>query len=306
MAAFARRIKQHDGDALVSNELLSMRGPRRIKQLVKRLGPAQLDVIITARDLGRTIPSQWQERARNRPTGSWAAFMAALCADGSVDDPELAWFWQRQDIGWIASNWAAELGVDRVTVVTVPPRGAPFPLVAERFFSVLGIDELPDLVQPTGQNPALGAPSVEFVRRLHDRLSDDERERLRIVLKHVLSRRVLAARRTREPVLELTPDQMAWARGQAERTIDDLARLGVRVVGDPTDLMPTASGAAGAADPGGASDAELLAVALDAVVGLAEALDELARASEGERPGDVLRRLAASDGSEARGASPLA
>lgn len=297
--SFARAIRRHDGDALVSNELLSMRGPRKIHAIAKRLAPAELNVIVTARDLGRVLPSQWQERARNRATGSWSDFMAALAAPGSRDDDELAWFWQRQDLGWIVSNWAAEVGVDHVTVVTVPPAGADFRLVAERFFAVLGIDPLPELVEPGGQNPALGAHSIELVRRVHERLDDVERERIHASLKHILGRRVLAARRSHEPALQLDPGQLAWARSQARRTIAELEATGVRVVGDLNDLVPTGDGEADAADPGQTPNADLLAAALDAVIGLTAAVDDLAREVDPERHGEVLRRLSSGDPDEA-------
>src|SRR5881396_739332 len=142
------QLAAHDGDALVSNELLAARGPAKIKTLFDALPPAETHLVVTARDLARVAVSQWQERSRHRETERFADFMDRLLADGARKDPTLTWFWSRQDLSRIARQWGAEVGTGRVAIVTVPSEGSQPTVVRDRFFSALGFDAADRLVAP--------------------------------------------------------------------------------------------------------------------------------------------------------------
>jgi hypothetical protein len=289
--ALVNRLDEHEGDALISNELLSLRGPRKIGLLFDSLPPVETHVVVTARDLARVTVSQWQERARHRPTGPWDEFMARLTRDGAHDDPDVAWFWRRQDLPRLVRAWAAKAGIENVTVVTVPSSGSPAGVVGERFFGVLGIDDAGSLTVPSlTQNQSLGIRSLELVRRVQERLDDGDRERLHLVLKYVLTRRVLAERAVDEPALTLSADQRAWAREQAAAMADGLRALGVRVVGDLDDLIP--ADAAQQEPVPEVSDAELLDAAVEALIGVVSATDDLARTLGADQYGPAVRSVA--------------
>ena len=283
-AELVERVNAHPGDALVSNELLSTRGPRKIRRLVQDL-EGEVVVIITARDVGRVVVSQWQERARNRVGESWSDFMSALTADGSVDNPDLEWFWRRQDLPAMASRFADVVGIERVRIVTVPGSGVSPALVGRRFLDAVDLGDVPALPGPVGANPSLGAYSVELMRRVQERLSDAERDRLRPALKFVLTRQVLAARRGAEPALGLTPVQAEWAEQFASRQIQGLRDLGVEVFGDLDDLRPEDQSGTRGIDPASATDSDLLDVAIDALIGLVDTVDSLvSRAEPAQHP----------------------
>lgn len=292
---FAKRIVDHPADALVSNELLSFRNQRSGQRVIDGLSPTQVEVIVTARDLGRGVASQWQERARNQPMTSWFGFMDQLMADDTKSDPDLAWFWRRQDLVKIIETWGGLVGVDHVTVVTVPPPGGDRGLVARRFASVIQVDGLVELAVARGHNPTLGATSSEFMRRVQDRLTDADRARLASVLKHVLVRRVLARRSKGEPSIGLSREQYEWVLAQARATIVALAASSAQVVGDPEDLLPQWPDEPAASDPEDTSSDELLEVALDAVIGLAESLERQAHAAGEGRYAESVRQWAAAD-----------
>ncbi|HSS67618.1 MAG TPA: hypothetical protein VLK34_03635 [Nocardioidaceae bacterium] len=288
-STLVERIGAHDGDALVSNELLSLRGPKKVRAFVQALPPTSTRVVVTARDFARVTVSQWQEHVRHRPTGPWADFMGRLTTAGSRDDPEMAWFWRRQDVPRLVKIWAEQVGIDNVTVVTVPSRDVSPDALVDRFFGVVGVADTGALTVPElADNASLGTYSVELVRRIQQRLDDDDRARLHLVLKYLLTRRALAERASDEPALTLTPDQVDWARAQAAEMAGRLDELGVRIVGDVDDLMPRMTGSTAAAPP---SDDELLDAAVDALIRLADATDDLARAVGGERYGDTVRAV---------------
>ncbi len=253
-------------NALISNELLSLRRPSRVKAFVEALPPGELEVVVTARDLARVAVSQWQERARHRPMPSWEDFMAALVKDEAAFDPLLRWFFRRQDLAGILETWTSVVDASRITLVTVPPPGSPPDLVRRRFLSVLGIADDALFAEPTELNPSLGAWSVEFMRRLQAALSEEQRERCRPALKALVGREILAARSSSEPALALTPDQLAWSVRRAEQMTERVAASGVKVVGELGDLVPRHPSVSRASSP--VTDEDLLQVALEAVVGL--------------------------------------
>jgi hypothetical protein len=288
------RTKAHDGQVLVSNELLSLRTRRRTRALVRELDNQSVRIIMTARDPGRVIASQWQERARHVPTDSWAGFMDRLMSDGAHADPSLRWFWRRQDLVALVEKFADVVGIDNVTVVTVPRSLAEPGVLGSRFFSVLGIDS-PAPPTSAVQNASMGAHSIEFMRRVHERLTDDQRQQLRIPIKHVLGRSLLTGRRDDEPPIGMTDAQHAWVTEYADDTIRRLRESGVAVVGDLDDLRTGPVDDYRGADPAATSAAQLVDAALDTVVGLIEVIDRQAREIEGDRYGEAIRRLAVAE-----------
>jgi hypothetical protein len=270
---FLEQVRAHDGDVVISNELISTRSAGKISSLVKAFGNADVQVIVTARDLGRVIPSQWQSRSLNHVDLHWRPFIDRLVAEGSEQDLALRWFWRRQDLPTIIDGVVGVVGADNVTLVTVPPSGSDPTLLAERFLSAIGISTSPNLRQPQHQHLSLGAHSVEFLRRVREHASDSENERLHVLMKYVLARRVLSSRRAVEPVVGLNAVQLEWARARAAEMIQKLRDAKVQVVGSLDDLIPGEPPAADLADPQASTEAELLDVALDTVIGLLEVLE---------------------------------
>lgn len=240
---------------LLSNELLSIRRRPKLSPMLDEVG-WPVEVVITARDLGRVIPSQWGSGALNRRPTPWHEFIRELVRDNR-DHEGVAWFWRRQNLRGIVDTWAGMVGADAVTVVTVPPPGAAADVVLTRFMEVVGVDPTP-LQQPP-RDATNGIATTEFIRRLAKTTAAD--------LPRQRWAEVVDAARTRadvdppEPHIGLTADQLAWATDQASSMVEHIANSGVRVVGDLADLIPDPSIAHEAETPA-PTDAELLAVAL--------------------------------------------
>ena len=266
----ADALGQHEGDALVSNELLAPINPRKRRLLVSELAPAEPHVVITARDLGRVIPSQWQTGARNRNTVGWTDYVEALQRD-DPDDEVVSGFWRRQDLAEIVTRWSRHVPIDRITVVTVPRSGTAPEVFGRRFASAFGVDAT-TFEQPPYSNAAVGAYSAELLRRVNERTADLDWLKYRWAFKNALSRLVLAERADQEPAIVLSDDQLAWARDRAAQQVAALTGTGVRVVGDLDDLEPAASASSAPVDPADTSTDQLLDLAVDALVGMGEIL----------------------------------
>jgi len=253
-------------------------------------------VIVTARDLARIIPSHWQTTVKNGKTWTWSQFASAVCADpaqqvsplgtdpaGQVDgdesmddsDPDAhQWFWRRHDLPSIVQRWAGVVPMERITIVTVPADAGEMKTVAVRFGSVLDVD-LTALDKPdVSRNPSLGAHSVELLRRLNEPMTrrdlDDPEHRFERAVGGAL-----AVRAGLEPEFALAEAQQRWVRQRAQTMVEEIARLGPRVVGDVADLVPAELPPLGAVDPGESSDADLLAAAMRGIVGLSPSFNRL-------------------------------
>jgi hypothetical protein len=240
-AKMAGKVNAHEGTSVISMEYL---GPVRavVAERVASSFPShQIEVVITARDLNRSIAAMWQETVQNGRTWTFAEYLDGIESwrpghrDPSLSAPESGrTFWRQQNLARIARTWGA---LAPVSLVTVPPPGAPRELLWERFCSVLG-------TPPAGFAPArmdnesVGAASTLVIRRLNEILNDLDLPfpagtDLR---KGLLAKQVLAARKSTEPAIGLPV--APWVAAHAVQLIEGLVEAGVSLVGSWDDLTP--------------------------------------------------------------------
>jgi hypothetical protein len=251
-----------DGTGLVSMEFLGPAAPAKVERVVSSFPAGSVEVVVTARDLGRNVPAMWQEGLKNGRTWTFEEYVAAVAAD---EGPGKL-FWRDQGIAAMCRRWSEAVGVDRVTLVTVPPPGGARDELWRRFAAVLGVDggavELPE-----SGNESLGAASAEVMRRLNDLVEDLDYTAYAPVAKHVLAKATLGPRRPAEqPVAFGVPD---WLRTRSAEMTGRLSELGVRVVGDLAELEPVSTRGV---DPGSVERGEQLDAALAGLEGLVRAL----------------------------------
>lgn len=224
-------IAAWQGTGLISMEFLGPVRLPKIERVVSSFPEGSVEAVITARDLNRSIPAMWQEAVKNGRSFGLDEYVASIAAHegpGSI-------FWREQTIGAMCRRWGDVLGLDKVTLVTVPPPGAPRDELWRRFARAIGVDG-DGVVDPPSGNESLGAVSVEVLRRLNEQLADLDFEEYAPVVKHRLAKRVLSRHREDEPAVGFpVPD---WLPPLSERMIGRLRDMGVRVVGDLRDLEP--------------------------------------------------------------------
>ena len=241
----AAKVSAHPGTSVISMEFLGPARPAMIRR-VRETIMGEIEVVISARDLNRTISAMWQEDLQNGRTWRWPDYLADIEAfrpghrEAGAAVPEAGRaFWYRQNLVRIARNWGEVVGAENVTLLTVPHPGAPQELMWERFAAVLRTDPH-GFAQASRANESLGAASALAVRRLNE-LLEESAGSLRDddpVRKRLLAKRVLSARRLQEsPIgLPVTP----WVAEHSAEMVSGLQRLGVRLVGDWGDLTPVA------------------------------------------------------------------
>jgi hypothetical protein len=266
----AEQVRGWDGTVIISHEILATATPAQVKRAFESFGDGvDVHVLLSARDLVRQIPAEWQENVKHRRVVGYRDFLDKI-TDPSRRGTLASWFWGVQEVPDILERWGALLPPEQVHVVTVPPPGAPRGLLWERFASVFGIDA-EKYAKPTGRdNPSMGVPETALIRRINERVNNGvlANEDYRQFVRELLAHQNLSRRRD-SPRLMLPPDVRAWAEQLSETWIQVLADKGYDVVGSLDDLRPApASEEAAFVDPD-APDEHLVAEAsLDAIVAL--------------------------------------
>jgi hypothetical protein len=272
-ARLASEMVAWHGDAVVSHELFAPATADQTRRATGLLGDAEVHVVVTARDLVRQIPAEWQEHLKQRSVLTFPEFLRDLRADQEQGpySPNGYWFWPMQDLCGVVRRWAAAVPVQRVHVVTVPPAGTPSGLLWERFSGLIGVDGKDFDLAKARANPSVGAEQAELLRRLNSVL----RERLPLpgpypaVVKNLLAHRILAGRDGTR--FGLTGEDRAFAVERSRTMAAGLRELGVDVVGDLDELVPGAD----PQDVSGSTQVPAEKVLDEAVEALAAVLDQL-------------------------------
>ncbi|MGY1856806.1 hypothetical protein [Modestobacter sp. SYSU DS0290] len=265
-----RRVRRTPGTVVLSHELFGDATAEVAARALADLAPAEVHLVVTARDLARQLPAVWQEDLKNRHAVPFADFLASADERTGVRTWYGDAFWHRQDVPAVLRRWAGTLPADRVHVVVVPPRGSEPTELWHRFAAILGVE--PDVAVPPparAANSSLGAVEAELLRLLNSRL--DGRVPWPVYAERVnrrLAPDVLALRPG--PAIVLPPEHHAWVAARSATLVAELTAAGHHVVGDLAELLVPAepSVPAPVAAP---SEEELLDAALDALTWLVAA-----------------------------------
>jgi hypothetical protein len=277
----AERVRAWDGTVIISHEILATASRQQVRRAFDSFGDAEVHVVLSARDLVRQIPAEWQENVKHRRGLDYAGFLAKITDPARADGELASWFWGVQEVPDILDRWAGTLPPERVHLVTVPKPGAPRDLLWRRFAQVLGLD--PDALAPetTRGNPSMGVPETALVRRINKRVNGGTlvNEDYRRLVRELLAHRTLS-QRSGSPRLALPPAVRTWAAELSDRWIAELETRGYDVVGSLDDLRPSPAADETYVDPDTPDEAAVADAAVDAIVAL---LEEAARSHAAEQ-----------------------
>ena len=278
----AEQARAHHGTTIISHETPAHAPRTQAARALESLGPrwdlpadqqeTEVHVIVSARDLVRQVPAEWQENVKHRSTLSYADFLAGL------RDPERrtrvsSWFWAVQELPSILDRWAHDLPPEHVHLVTVPPSGTAPDVLWRRFSRALHLDGLDLDLSASRANPSLGVPETALIRRINLAANDvlappDYRPLVRELLAH----QTLSQRRD-SPRISLPAEVHTWALEVGQSWIDVIDKQGYDVIGDVEELrgaaVPAAVEGQDWADPDHPRPREVADAALDAITALA-------------------------------------
>lgn len=156
-------IAAHPGPVLISAEALAtLRTADANVVLADLAGSCKpgtpLEVVITARDLGRIMPSAWQQHVRNGRGETYAGYLQRLVDErrhADCDGDVVAGFWRSYRIAGLAQRWAGLAPVSVVRLVTVP-RGGGSAALWHRFAAAVGLTGI------TGEPPVIGRDAANI------------------------------------------------------------------------------------------------------------------------------------------------
>jgi hypothetical protein len=235
----ARQSKQAPRAAVISHELFSAADDEHARLAISSLQPAEVHLVLTARDMAALLPAEWQESIKHRNARGWEDWLGDVIDRESVSpDRRQWWFWRVHDTLQILQVWSRYVPADRIHVMTTPQRGASPDLLWRRFAGLLEVD--PDAVDISRAraNASLGLTETEFLRRLNEELSGEIPDWFYMwTVKEGLAHATLAARPAGQR-LTLPPERRAWAEQYAETLVAGLSAAGYDLIGDVAELRP--------------------------------------------------------------------
>ncbi|WP_393916599.1 hypothetical protein [Halostreptopolyspora alba] len=274
--------------SIVSPEALSVVRAEAAREIVDALGVTDIQVVITARGLGKLLPSVWQQHLRNGRATSFAAYLEKLAGIRdrgwpTIEKDHESHLWRAFALGRLAHRWSSIVGADRVTLVANP--GSPADLLWHRFLEAIGLDGTADRLSPpdtaTTVHSGVTAAEAGVLKSVNARLAATDwpggvRGNLR---QHLIG--AFAERDSRGPRLAIPPRYREQVAQWSADDLEDLRESGVRVVGDIAELRYTAD-----REPPEPTSAEVADAAGTATLAAATWSDPTPASAEAPAPSD--------------------
>ncbi len=221
----------------ISNEDFARADRAAVRTIVEGLGGDRVHVVLVARRLDRQLPSQWQERvkaSRAIPFRRWIT---------KVLDDETGWFEANNpwltDLGGLIGRWVDVVGPDRFTLVVGDERDHT--VTPRTFERLLDLPSGMLVSEPTRDNRSLSFNEVELVRRLNQQLAPtelpDELYRQLVQRGMVGSIKSSPPRADDVAIPQIPESARARVVELSAQRVGQIQESGVRVVGDPSNLL---------------------------------------------------------------------
>lgn len=264
----AQVAKWRGGSVIISYELLSAASAEQAQRAIADLGDVEVHIVITSRDLARSVVSGWQERLKFKLT-------LPLDEVGPKEDGEFGWL--TLDPRGIAKRWGDTLPPEQVHIVTVPAdRSGASDQLWLRFAEACGIAGVDGIdTDDAVANESLSPVTAELLRRFNGRLKESGSYRTSLEqavwLRDTLAHQVLVPQGGES--LGITDEQYQRWHERSLKVVAALDKSKYTIHGDTADL---ARERPGGRLPGDVSTDELL----DAALASMETLLDMLRDSE--------------------------
>jgi hypothetical protein len=262
-------INDWPGAAVISHEFFAGATEQQAARAMSDLEPAEVHVVVTARDTLSLVTARWQECVKNGSTVRIEDYPAS-----DETDPHDEWDWGTMDVADVLRRWGATLPPERVHVLTLPKPTEPRETLWLRFAELLGIDAARCDTSGSEQNESLGVVEVELLRRINgDLVGFGSPINRGIWIRGYLAQDKLVPRAGEK--FWPSPERIAELRERSEQAVDFLEKQGYDVIGDVADLR-TPANLPERRHPDTVTDAEMLAAA---TITIAEMLTDVRRLS---------------------------
>jgi len=230
-----KRTRRTRGVCLVSHELFAGATRQQAERAVEELGGAELQVVVTARDLGRQLASGWQEAVKHGKGGTFEEYLQ-LAREGRL--PIMRSF----DLRRVLEIWGGRLSPERVHLVTLPHGSSGRDVVWGRFAEAAGIDPGWAPLEPVQTNASISVEQAQLLRALNSRVGAEALRGGRYA--DLIGGVVARASQGRGQRIELPAHHQEWVARRTARWQAWVARQGIQVHGSLADLDVVSAAAA--------------------------------------------------------------
>ena len=227
-------IAAWDGTALISHEFFAGAAPGQAARMVADLAPAEVHLVVTAREPVGLYSGGWQESLKNRDARTMPEFAEAEVSES----PMSVWNWRTLDVRLVLERWAPTVPAEQVHVLPLPRPGAPRELLWQRFAGLVGLDPDSFDLSPTFPNESMGVVEAETLRRVNLHLKDEDFERpfdRGVYIRTFLADERLATRGGEK--YWPTEAILGECRARAVAAVEHIEASGYDVIGDVRDLL---------------------------------------------------------------------
>jgi len=237
----------------VSNEDFGRATPEQARRIVNDLGGERAHVVAVVRRLDRYLPSQWQERIKAGDRRSFDSWLRVVLG-GDESRWEHRNVWVAHDVEALVRRWLEVVDPERFTLIVSDD--SDHSLIPRTFEALLGLPE--DFLRPVSDrsNRSLNLVEAELVRQVNQVCAA---QGVKGPLYRQLVRHGLTASLIQSPgaipggKIQLPDWALSQVRELSDQRAEAVARLGVRLVGDPDRLRVPAEVTSGDPDATGAS-----------------------------------------------------
>jgi hypothetical protein len=225
LARLVEQVRKHRGPAILTHEFFCGAGREQARTLIEQLAPAEVHVVVTARDTLGMLTAGWAEYVKNGGTKP----LHEMRGDRLGGQGEFGW--RTWDLGGVLRRWGRHVPPEQVHVIAMPGPGEPHDQHWRNVASVLGLDPGRYDAPTEPANPALGVVQLELLRRINPHLAEFRKAADRGTwIRGYLAERHLV--RQDGERLGADDDQVAECRRRADRAVRIIGKRGYQVVGD--------------------------------------------------------------------------
>jgi hypothetical protein len=220
-----------DGIAVISHEFFAAATQAQAARVVEALAPAEVHLVVTAREPLGLFTASWQESIKNRDTRRMAEYSTF-----ETDDTGGVWNWRTLDIRRVLERWSPAVPPERVHVLPLPGADAPRRAIWDELAALVGIDpDSVDLAQ-SFPNTSMGVAEAETLRRMNHHLGDFNSaiDRGTYIRTFLADERLVPRKGER---YWPAPDRIEEARERGKAAVAYIAEQGFDVIGDLDSLL---------------------------------------------------------------------
>jgi hypothetical protein len=217
--------------AIISHEFFAAASAAQAARVVADLAPAEVHLVVTAREPLGLFTASWQESIKNRDTRPMAEYSIV-----EADDTGGVWNWRTLDVRRVLERWSPAFEAQRVHVLPLPGPEAPRREIWDRFARLVDVDADSVDLGRSFPNTSMGVAEAETLRRMNHHLGDFNSaiDRGTYIRSFLADERLVP--RKGEPYWP-SPDRVEEARERGRAAVAYIAEQGFDVIGELDSLL---------------------------------------------------------------------